>query len=574
MTSEDEEKASEHIVAHLFHAAGIKRVVYVDDVYAATIDTFLKTLAGLDGEQRSAVFDEAKGELDEEDVWQQRVRDRWEQLDDAEHASLIDKAYAISGGAEPAGIGAIHALRALLPSDMDQKGLSLAQWRAQREGLIGEIEAVPTLFLFDQDFSHEGGASADGQRMIAELEQALSGLEARSNAYYGLLTNTVGIDGEQDRRAAIVEHSAVDDARLVVISKRNLDDHELGRFAERLRITLLAPIFADLIEEVTGKLKETQKAAIDLAKKVSPEDMEHMVVRASDREGEWAPDTLVRILEAMERIQIREQLRVDKRVGELTQRLQRIAAIASSVQPDTAQASAMSSASVRPVSRPAAVRILRAETYDQAEHINALNLPIELGDLFERRSDKRLWVVIAQPCSLMVRRKGKREPELTHVILAKVEQQTEDSEADLFRLFELPYYFDEGAKSGVVRLSLPAFVRSIVLDSCVLNEDGHARLDLKAPTPAHLLPHWRTRHDELKKVGRILLDRSAPPKVSLSAEAVTGHYKFDVFPPTEVDREACRIEWDCRRIGRVGNPYASSFANALQPVLRARRVSE
>ena len=204
MMPEAAEAMPAHAVAQLFNAAGIKRLVCVDDVYAATLDTFLETLAGLEPEQRASVFDMTDDALSEEEVWQQRVREEWEKRDVPEYASLVNTAYAIIGGAEPLGTGALHALQALLPDEVEQIGLSLSQWRGQRDGLIGELADKPTLVLFDQDFSHEGSGTEDGQRMIVELETALGQLESHQDAYYGLLTNTVSVDEEHERRQQIV----------------------------------------------------------------------------------------------------------------------------------------------------------------------------------------------------------------------------------------------------------------------------------------------------------------------------------------------------------------------------------
>jgi hypothetical protein len=553
----------EHVVGQLFDAAGIKRIVCVDDAYAATVDTLLVTLAGFTPEERASVFDAADGEFKEDGVWQQRVRDKWEELEDEERASRVDKAYAIAGNTEPVRKGAIHALRALLTQDGDVEllGLSLSRWRKQQGSLIGELEDKPALILFDQDFSHEGGSATEGERLIEELEKALKQQGASDGAYYGLLTNTVDVDNESERRQEIVEESHVDAARLVVISKRNLADDELGRFAFRLRTTLLAPIFADLLQEVTSTVAHRQVDAIKRAQKIAPEDMERMVVRSSDREGEWAPETLVRILEAMARTDIRKQLRVADRVGDLTQRLRRIAAIASPTQPekqDTATVTASQAAlTIVPVPCVAAVDILRKEIYDEAVQVNELHLPIELGDLIEHRTNKTLWAVVTQPCALMVRGKGERAPELTHMILAKVEEQKDPQE--LFAEFKLPYYFDDGNKDGIVRLSRPAFVRSIILDSCVFNTDGVARLDLDAATPGRLLPHWQLRHVLLKRVGEKLLERTGAAGDEIGPAAIAGHYPRDIFPPVKVDGAARCIEWDCRRVGRIGDPYARAL---------------
>jgi hypothetical protein len=554
---EEAEQRTEHAVAQLFEAAGIKRIVCVDDVFAATVDTLLEQLADFTAEQRAAVFDGRPEYFREEEVWQQRVREEWGRRSDPEQASLVDKAFAIDKGVEPVHTGAVHALQAVLPADLVPRGLSLHEWEQERETLIDETDTTPTLILFDQDFSHESEGSTAGQRIIAELEASLQAGAAGDGVFYGLLTNTVSPEEEHERRQQIVQEASLDPRRLVVISKRNLD---YERFADRLRTTLLAPTLADLTREVTGQLHGQQQAAISHAETIPPEEMERMVIRSSDREGDWPPDTLVRVLGAIQRAKVREQLRMAPRVQELTRRLQSIAAVATPAA--TAATSAQSTSTPGPPTSPPpyplAASILRGELYDDAEQVNSLHLPIELGDLIERPSTKQVWIVLAQPCDLMVRGGGRRAPELTHVILGKVADPT-TGRKDLFSEFELPYYDLDHQTPKIVRLSRIAYVRTVVLDACVLNESGDAQLDLRQTPPSRLLPHWQTRWKELSKVGKKLLNRAGQAGTDIDKDTITGHYKGDPFPPLHVDHENERIEWDCRRIGRVGEPYARAL---------------
>src|SRR6202035_5736061 len=105
-----------------------------------------------------------------------------------------------------------------------------------------------------------------------------------------------------------------------------------------------------------------------------------------------------------------------------------------------------------------------------------------------------------------------------------------------------------------------AYVRAVILDACVLNDDGASRLALRRDPPAALLPHWQTRSNELRKGGKMLFDRTGRAKAgTLDEKAITGHYRTDLFAPVLVDRENQRIEWYCARIGRVGEPYARAL---------------
>ena len=562
---ESAEARTEHALAQLFAAARIERILCVDDVFAADSEALIGLLAGFTPEQRARVFDSGVERFAEEEVWQERVREEWERRSEHECASLVDKAYAIDAGVDPVSTGAIHALRGVLPDELAPQGLSLSEWREQKEQLIGGLHETPTLILFDQNFSHEGASEKEGERLIGEMETVLDAAESDLPVpvYYGLLTNTVSAEDEHQRRQQIVNEAGLDPRRLVVISKRNLDYEELERFAKRLRTTLLAPTLAGLTHEVTSQLQAEQQAAIVRAEGIPPEEMERIVMLASDREGDWPPDTLVRVLSAMQRTKVREQLRTAPRVQELTRRLRNITAIASPTATPTVavleEATSTQASLASPQPHPVAAGILREEIYDDAEHVNGLHLPIELGDVIERPSGGQLWVVVAQPCALMVRPKGEREPELTHTTLAKLRRR-EPGQEMLFNEFELPYFDPEGDTDVIVQLGRAAYPRAVIVDSCVLNDDGSARLDLGTEPAAELLPHWRARQGELKKIADMLFTRIEKTEIGeLDDKAVVGHYKGDPFAPVHVDREAKCIQWDCRRVGRVGEPYARAL---------------
>ena len=376
------------------------------------------------------------------------------------------------------------------------------------------------------------------------------------------------------------------------MSKRNLDDG-LGRFATRLRTTLLAPILADLLSEVTGAVESEQKSAIKRAGTIPADDLERMVVHSSEQEGVWPADTLLRILEVMQRAGVRKSLRLQERVVLITERLRLLADITAPTDHEDDQETGGGDDDTPRTRRlevnghdevgedneaeardnetkldngleaawsSVAVSVFHEEIYDTAEHVNGLHLPIELGDLFERSDGKR-FVVVAQPCDLMVRKKGVRIPDLTHMLVAEI-AAGEVSDRTEFASFELPYYNLDSGAIAFVKLGRPWTVRAIVLDACALNDDGRARLNLEADMPLALLPNWRARRDELHKVAKGLLTRVA--KVPANAgddtrEAVGGSFKRDPFSLTELDPEAKIIAWDCTRVGRVRELYSRAL---------------
>lgn len=597
--------SSETVAAELIGAAGIERLVVVDDAYAATIDDLIAVLAGFTATQRSDVLGLDESALTEDGVWQERARERWDKADRDGQVAMVDNAYSHAQDLQPMESGAVETLRRLLPN-IEFQGYTLGEWNDARAGVLQEMTSTPTLVLFDQDFRREkGGDPKTGQRLVSELETELRRGPVADDAYYGILTNTVNPEDEHERRLAIVAEADVDPRRFVLISKQQLQG-DPSMFAARLRTTLLAPVMAQLMTCASEAISEAHQAALQKAGEIAPEDLEQMVVRGSGVEGIWEPDTLVRIFEIMQRTRVREVLRREERVVKLTRRLRTLADIdpleavdggdddhgdgtasdAPTPEPqpsgetlalDQADGAAEEgsrgtsledtsgseprAATPRPTPvrapAPVAVELQHDEIYESGEHINTLHLPLELGDLFAKAGSDKRYALIVQPCDVSVRRGGSRAPELSHFLLAEV---VHEGQKELFESFELPYFAGTEA-SAFVRLSRPVYTRSLVLDACVLNADGKARIDVNADSPDALLPNWHARHAIIKEAAREILEHvgSQEKPTTKFRKAVAGHVVRDPFAPGEVNAEAALIEWNCQRVGRICDPYARAL---------------
>jgi hypothetical protein len=543
------------IIEGLVGAVGIRRVICVDDVFARDLDYLTELLAGFDPEERGRLLSRDEVEMGQEGIWQARLREEWERRSEEERAALLDDAYAIDIDVEPVRHGFLEFLTQA--SGITCEGLSLKDWSEKRDEIVAALDATPTLILFDQDFEHEEGGATTGERLIADLEDELKTTPTGADAYYGLLTNTVSTTDEHARRNEILAKTDIDPTRLVVISKQNMQD-ESRRIAERLRTTLLAPVFSQLVQAVSMNVSLAQEDALELASEISPEDLEHMVVRLSEREGVWAPDTLLRVLEILQRASVREALRTDQVVRDRVEQLQALAEVGFSE-----SRSKEADAGV-----PVAVYVAHQEIYEPAEHINGLHLPIELGDVF-KKGKQSLYVVVAQPCTLMVRTGGKRKPEPSHVLLAEIGSSRKGDPREV-SLFELPYFDLGSGDHRFVKLGRPVMVRTLVLDACVFNADGMSRLDFKAPLPQELLPHWRQRRAYLHgKAKKIFLKAEKLPQGSGKdiQKGIAGSFEADPFTLKEISVQEEVIEWDCTRVMRIIDPYARALLTRFSQYL-------
>ena len=210
----------------------------------------------------------------------------------------------------------------------------------------------------------------------------------------------------------------------------------------------------------------------------------------------------------------------------------------------------------------------RQELYELDDHINKNYLPLELGDIFERvnANSTKKYILLAQPCDLMVRSDGKRHPELHRLPIAEVvgaEEAPRYSE-------EMPYFDTSPSKRWYVKLKAVQFVRGCILDLCVLNQDGIARLVINGIAPSGIRPAWKARHDILLRLwGRAVRRADLLAPVANESQVVTqakqkiardiGGVLFDddLFKGNLTEAGGVRaLTYDCKRVGRMSRARA------------------
>lgn len=257
-----------------------------------------------------------------------------------------------------------------------------------------------------------------------------------------------------------------------------------------LKLVALSPDCRALKEKAREVLEHATTEAGKQVDAISVYDFDHIVFRASRAEGMWEPDMLFRLFGIFHRTEARTKA---YSTGELEIIAQRVRGV-SHIPTWSALAPPLSS-----------WRIQQKELYDPAEYINGLHLPIEVGDVF-RKTDgagTKHFIVLGQPCDLMVRSDGKRYPDEGHAVLAEI-AETQDPPK---HAVELPYFGEQPNQRYFVRLRRVQPIRLCILDLCVYNADGRAALDLNGTCPEGLTPAWKTRFDKSKKLCEKLVRR-------------------------------------------------------------------
>src|ERR1039458_153098 len=157
------------IIAQLFAAAGIRRVVFVDDRFGVTTERIESLANELTKESLAGcgAFPTDTFEADDEDI----IRGKVVKLINAAGADLqtmFDKLAAAQYGYGEAERDqkAAKYFQDIIGPTAEVMPLSLKQWEQQKTELLVQADATPTLFIFDDDFSLEGKSATHGRQLI------------------------------------------------------------------------------------------------------------------------------------------------------------------------------------------------------------------------------------------------------------------------------------------------------------------------------------------------------------------------------------------------------------------------
>jgi hypothetical protein len=302
----------------------------------------------------------------------------------------------------------------------------------------------------------------------------------------GLLSHTFEPDAEHDLLNDYRAKNKNSRDTFIFISKRQLSENPL-EFARRVKLTALSPKCKELKQVVSELIKDAHITAFDKINLIDIYDFEQMIFHSSISEGVWEPDTLFRLFGLYHRFDARERARSDDKLYKLASDIRPISIIPA----DSIDAPEHRSWEIR-----------RLELYEDKAYVNNLHMPIELGDIFEVTSTKscKKFILLGQPCDLMVRSKGKRKA--TEVTFAEIigcdelDGKSKDAHGkplhpDAF--YELPYFSEDGI-THYVSFQKKYTVKLSIIDLCVYQDDGSASLNTNMPCPNYIIPSWENHY--------------------------------------------------------------------------------
>lgn len=536
-------------VESILNALDVARVVYVDDANeeSVSVEDVIGAAMGLDETLLLTTLPELGDSVpDDKDVLIRKIREVWEQLDPglkAERGQAVVVVGRRNDGSETDDVADVSILSQLIPEDK-LVSLSPAQWETQKEKLLFDSKDHRTLFLFDRDFSDGGGDSEGGIKIIASLLRRTD----TESLICGLLTHTVTPETQPQQWEELSQANSIPRDRFVVIPKLHLSQAPI-LFAQTLKFVALSPDFTKLKRETKKIIADAATVAADRVENVSIYDLDHIVFQVSADEGLWEPDMLFRLHAMFHRLESRRLAHEGGELEKIAANLRMVSGIPTSCDLLPTPGSAWA--------------LQRQELYELDDHINKNHLPLELGDIFERvgGTSVKKYILLAQPCDLMVRGNGKRHPELHRIPLAEVvpvDKTPHYSE-------EMPYFDASPARNWFVKLKSVKFVRGCLLDLCVFNQDGVAKLTVGGSAPSGIRPAWKNRYDILSshwsravsKANILIPVASESKAVKQVKEKIArdlGGLLFDddLFKGSLDEADGVRsVTYDCKRVGRL-----------------------
>lgn len=551
---------AEKCIDEVFTVAGVQRVISVDDAY---FDEFPPEEAVALSEQldNNALAKALAPHLtapppNDPDIRRNVVRELWATLDGEARRQAMRRLVgqqAANVGSPPSAADGLDDLTAsLLPTLFKKyhpRFLSLSKWRTAQEALLASPIPI-TLILVDEDFSKEGGGTEEGLRIIKEVLKTPN----TDAVLCALLSHKYRREGIHEQWDQLCRKEEIDKSRFVLIPKSFLSEDLIG-FARLLKLAILnGPV-----QSLKAKTLDILRGAIDHSAirlaSIDIYDFDQIVFRSSLREGVWEPDTLFRVFGLFHHDETRKVAKADVGLHELADRIRTISQIST----DSSSAPNYNT-----------IQLQSLELYEDPEYLNSHFTPIQVGDIFEvsKGEEKKRFILLAQPCDLMVRSDGNRHHAVVESVLGEIvsgEHRNHEGFA------ELPFFENNAATKNYVALRKVVAVSLLPLDFCAYRETGESTFALTDVCPKTVIPAWRARHEILiNDVRKILTKVDEMTKAgsnAVDAIQIVARCSNHRWLIPHVDLAKRSLSYGLKRVGRLREPRAaailSRYANFL-----------
>ena len=546
------EPTPQQVIAGILEQLGIRRVVSVDNDYlagkAAIDSTALWSQLNMIAKGRIQVV---LGNLSERvysedtDVFESRFKRFWEGAAEEEKNQLH---YRIQAANMPdveyteEDLAAIERIPILFERFTLIK-MGYEEWLKKAPQIYDSAPTEPTLILFDRDFRITGARDNVG------IDLARDALNHPNNKdiVCCLVSHLFHETSLNQEWADVAKEIGFPQSKVVPIPKEILRPKP-ALVATLIKLAAVAPYYDKMRERVLEITTASAKEAHDDVKLLNFMDMDRMIFRASDKEGVWEPDTLVRVFGISLKTITRSKIITDLEMRSASAFMRKLSRVTTPPGDDAGDS---------------VWKFNRAENYEEGDTLNGLHRPTDLGDIYQKGEKK--FILIAPPCDLMVRTaqgyRGNGGADLVkEVTLAEI--VVED---DPGRVGCRVDFFERG-KQTYVHFKKTVSARLMCLDLCVLNEGGEAKFSLNDQPSDLLIPAWEKRHAIIRKeLERLLKKLSALNPDARHRDQVGSLLaradNLEVFTG-KLSLANSSIEFNFKRIGRLLPPRATSLVKS------------
>lgn len=519
----------------------IKTVVFIDDIFGFEIDN--SDIIGLI-EAQSINNYRALQSITEikninfntiRDVWEAEVTARLENMDNNLKHKVRSELYVLSKLTdENETLRPMSQLKGIIPKKIKFLTLTPAEWQKEKDDILKSAnQDNRILCLFDQEMKPHLGIELLKNAIDTACDGAI---------ICALLTHIIATNQELETWRSFAQEHDLPLSSFLILSKTRLENPE--DFAEGVKITLLNQNCETLKNDVCNLLMQAQNVASNELKSINVYDFYYMVLESSATEGVWEVQTLLRLFNLFhEREAQRAALEDTKRMQlnvliKKIRNINKIGLYEKSLLPEQTW------------------KIRQKELYHK--EVNQLHLPLELGDIFETTSGKQ-YILVAQPCELMLRSNGVRD------ITEKVTLLEVVAKGRTYK-WELPYFDVETGASADADFKSSICVNLDILDLAIFNKNGISTYT--AALQAHTL-HTPLSNRLAKITERMeanLLEYkglnaavkksniNASMKSQLTNALIEKYFPEKTILPIEIDDQS--IKFGIKRIGRYCYPFS------------------
>ncbi len=466
-------------VAPFFDLIGITSVAWLDDIFEAKLEISDPEIVAAIAAARAggATVTHPKMEditaEDSAQEWARRIRER---LNGEEIAQFVEQLKSKPSQPDtPADYTPDESKEVASALGSAVQCIGLGRWNEVKEELIKS--ARNGIFLVDLQ-RREGDEHVNaGGEIVKELVE-----RCPLDTMVVILTHSVGPDGTEVLRRELAGELNISPTRIGVVSKRATDSTVTAgvRAAVRVALTQLT------CSVLTGRIVATMRKALEETQIA----LEQLPVNALDRaifenslaEGSSEIDVLCRILLSRERTAVEGDIAnaLDEVHSPLV-RMRKLRALESfpKVPPEDATL-------IR--------EWRRDEIFDVGSRLNAMRAPLACGDVFQKDKTEKYFVLLGQPCDLMVRSNGFRNA--SEGILVRIDTSYLQRPAAQGRYFEVPAL--SGTDAWALDFGEWFSVNLECLDWASFNDEGKVRFSKADELPLGLLPGWERRFEKAK----------------------------------------------------------------------------